>query len=439
MKVFAYDSAKCVRDIGYEVDALVYDLTYGETSGCNLATQIAARSYYTYGSFVEPSAEKTAALGVQTRIKAIITQIAQAQAVTATAGNVASQDVSGTAGSSTAGTFAQARVQEMYDTINTGTTPTTIAPSTAWVSASLVASRTALNAARTEIQTHATDYVAVNFPTLVYNITTCQRDVGYMVDALGYDLMFGSNFLSIQSGLAYQRATTSAQYVIANQLAATTAIINFIGEKAQFLVASDPVQRADTLWGNILRYVTSGARPIVSGNNSPVTDADIKNGAQILSLNTAFMQAEATAYIANTFKATVTAATASTDTFTCSTTAWMVVGDAVRFTGSVGGGVSLNTTYYISAIVDSLTFKLSSALSGAVFDVPANFSGSMVVSYYYSSARCQNDVAQYINAITTDMVYTGNYNSIMAGRFYRNALNGAMCNRIMPFFRFWSF
>jgi hypothetical protein len=85
MKVFAYDAAKCARDIGYEVDALVYDLTYGETSGCNLATQIAARSYYSYGSFVEPSAEKTAALGVQTRIKAIITQLAQAQAVTATA------------------------------------------------------------------------------------------------------------------------------------------------------------------------------------------------------------------------------------------------------------------------------------------------------------------------------------------------------------------
>jgi hypothetical protein len=425
MKVFAYDAAKCARDIGYEVDALVYDLTYGETSGCNLATQIAARSYYSYGSFVEPSAEKTAALGVQTRIKAIITQIAQASAVTATAGNVTSQDVSGTAGSSTAGTFAQARVQEMYDTINTGTAPTTIAPSTAWVSASLVASRTALNAAKTEIQTHATDYVAVNFPTLVYNITTCQRDVGYMVDALGYDLMFGSNYLSIQNGLAYQRATTSAQYVVANQLAATTAIINFIGEKSQFVVASDPVQRADILWGNILRYITSGVRPIVTGNNSPTTDADIKNGAQILSLNTAFMQAEATAYIANTFKATVTAATASTDTFTCSTTAWMVVGDAVRFTGSVGGGVSLNTTYYISAIVDGLTFKLSSALNGAVFDVPTNFSGTMTVSYYYSAARCQNDVAQYINAVTTDMVYTGNYNSVMAARFYRNALTGS--------------
>ncbi|MFO0003800.1 MAG: hypothetical protein ACK559_21990, partial [bacterium] len=41
---------KCERDVGLIVDAVVYDLTYGG----NLATQIAARSYYSLGVFLEP-------------------------------------------------------------------------------------------------------------------------------------------------------------------------------------------------------------------------------------------------------------------------------------------------------------------------------------------------------------------------------------------------
>jgi len=428
MKVFAYDAATCVRDIGYEIDGLVYDLTYGETSGCNLATQITARSYYSAGVFVEPSTEKTAALGTQARIKAIISFIAQGNTAswTKTAGNAATQDVSGTAGSSTAGSFAQDRVQEVYDTINTGTTPTTIAPSTAWVATALVTSRTLLVAKKTAIKNSTTSYIDTQYPTLVYNKTTCDRDVGYVIDNLGYDLMFGSNYLSILSGRAYRRATTSAAYVLANQKQATLDTWTYLGVKAAYVVAGGATVLADKLWTDIIAYVNTGTRPIVVGDNSPSEDTDLINGAKILALNTAFMQAEATAYINNTYKSTVTASTGgATDTYTCGTQTWMVAGDAVRFTGTPFGGVSTGVTYYILASgLTSTSFKVALTPGGTAVDL-SNASGSMTVTYYYSAARCQNDVKNYIEAIVYDMVYTGNYKSVLAARYYRNALTGS--------------
>jgi hypothetical protein len=415
---------KCERDVGYIVDALVYDLTYGETSGCNLATQIVARSYYSYGVFVEPSVEKAPALAVQLRIKDIIDNIATANTAGWTKTTALTQDVSGTAGGAPAAAFAQARIQEIYDTINTGTEPTTIAPSTAWVATALVTARTALNSAKAEIQTHATDYVDVNYPTLKYTKATCSRDVGYMVDALGYDLMFGSNFLSIQNGLSYYRGTSSAQYVVANQLAATQAIIDFISKKSSFVAASGAVVLADNLWSDINGYVNTGTRPLVTASTKPTTDLTIINGAENLRLNANFLAAEATAHVINTNKSTVTATVgSSTDTLTGSTT-WMVVGDSIRFTGTVFGGVALNTTYYVHTVVGGTTFKISASLGGPVFDL-STATGSMTVTYYFDQARCQNDVINYVNAIADDLVYTSNYNSVMAARLYRNALTGS--------------
>ena len=78
---------------------------------------------------LELAAELAPALAVQLRIKDIIDNIATGNTAgwTKTPANALTQDVSGTPGSAPAATAAQARIQEMYDTINTGTAPTTLA------------------------------------------------------------------------------------------------------------------------------------------------------------------------------------------------------------------------------------------------------------------------------------------------------------------------
>ena len=314
----ASGQAKCTRDIGYIIDGVAYDLTYGETSGCNLATVIAARSYYSNGTFVEPSGEKTAALAVQARIKVIITQIAQAQAVTRTSGNTSTQDVSGTAGSSTAGTFAQARIQEVYDTINTGTTPATISPSLAWVTslnASLTTANTAIQAAKAGIQASLIQWINKTYPTLVYNITTCSRDAGYIIDALCYDMMFNSNFLSVWTATSYFRAISSAQLVLAGQLAPTLGTIGFIsasvkeltgntvGSVGSFLSTTNLVSSANVIYD----IVNSGygsepsfVLPSPTGYNTSYL-VGYGDGRGQVAQNYAFIKADISQYISNNY------------------------------------------------------------------------------------------------------------------------------------------
>ena len=412
---------KCERDVGYIVDALVYDLTYGG----NLATQIAARSYYTLGTFVEPTVELAPALAVQVRIKDIIDNIATGNTAGWVKTTALTQDVSGTPGSAPAATAAQARIQEIYDTINTGTAPTTIAPDITWPAAALVTARTAINSAKAQIQSDAVQFVKRRFPTLNFDETLCSRDVGYMVDALGYDLMFGSNFLSIQSGLSYRRGLASTQVVITTQLAAQQAVIDFIGLTVSEIATSGAVVMADLLWSYIIGIVNTGTIPVNTGSNFPTTNLNMINGANILRLNKNFIAAEANAYVANTFKTTVSSANGGTDTFTCGSQTWLVAGDTIRFTGTVFGGVALNTTYYVLASgLTATTFKISTSLNGTAVDLSAA-SGTMVANWYYSAARCENDIKNYIEAIADDMTYTGNYHSVLASRYYRNALTGS--------------
>ena len=222
---FVYDQVPCERDIGYIVDALRYDLTYGG----NLATQIAARSYYSNGVLVE-TGEQEQAKAVQVYLKSIIDDIANGNAIVKSSGNAATQDTSGTkpVGSSPA-TFAQARIQEIYDTLNTGTSPTTIAPSTSWVSSTLTDINTAVQAVKSHIQSNILSWIKTTYPDMVFNATTCSRDIGYMIDALCYDMMFNSNYLSSQNGMSYYRALTSTQLVLSSQFDAQLGTIALVG------------------------------------------------------------------------------------------------------------------------------------------------------------------------------------------------------------------
>jgi len=73
---------------------------------------------------------------------------------------------------------------------------------------------------------------------------------------------------------------------------------------------------------------------------------------------------------------TVTATSASDNTFTCDTTALLYVGKPIRFTGAVYGGVQLNTTYYVLNVLSSTTFTISATSGGSVF-VPSTQTESM--------------------------------------------------------------
>ena len=242
----------CTRDVGYIIDALQYDLTYGG----NLATVIAARAYYSNGVFVEPANQKSAAVDVQNRLMAIVSNIVQNIPISKTTGNDAAQVIDGVAGSPEAGTFIIDRLSEIQSTINSGVTPTTIPPSSAWVETGLVATANSVNSQKSVLQAQSVNFVIANYPSVIFDHDLCSRDIGYIVDALYYDLMFGGNYLSTLAASAYYRAISSTQVVLTSQLSATVSVIKNLGSLVTTIVAGTPGKAViETVSGNIM-YAT---------------------------------------------------------------------------------------------------------------------------------------------------------------------------------------
>jgi hypothetical protein len=53
-----------------------------------------------------------------------------------------------------------------------------------------------LRANRAYLKDEVVAYITANYPTLIYNETKCRRDVGFIVDALSFDLMYGGTHAS---------------------------------------------------------------------------------------------------------------------------------------------------------------------------------------------------------------------------------------------------
>ena len=358
----AEQKAACTRDIGYIVDAVRYDLTYGG----NLATQIAARSYYSNGVFVELSGEKAAALATQTYLKSIIDDIVTGVSITRSSGNTTVQDITGTAGSAGAATFAQARIQEMYDTIDTGTEPTTITPDTTWITSAKATFNSSVISATPYIQESAIDWVQTSYPTFNYDADTCSRDMGYILDALRYDFIFGSNFLSIWNAMSYHRALTSTGVVLSSQLQPTLGIIGFAGASVKEYVSgiqgtvgntlsTARIEAAANAIYDVLNNGLSGA-PVEVITDPANIDANFVNARSQITNNYAFIKADVSAYISNNYSSVWTALGA-TGQAACQRDVGYIL-DALRYDLTYGGNTQsliVGSSYYtyINLVIQS--------------------------------------------------------------------------------------
>lgn len=87
------------------------------------------------------------------------------------------------------------------------------------------------------VQEEVVSYVEFNFPGITtsptYSRAKCKRDVGYIVDAVTFDLAFGGNSKSISAGLAYWNA--GASYV-ANERAETIFAYDYVKFLGQYII-----------------------------------------------------------------------------------------------------------------------------------------------------------------------------------------------------------
>jgi hypothetical protein len=198
-----YNEATCRRDTGFIIDAIVYDLLYGGNS----AVVVAAEAYYD-GVVNTVSTEIAAISSAYTRLKTVISFVAQANVSwTKTVGNTATQSTTGAAGSLTAATNASTSVQYIIDVVENGigAAPSNVAPT--YVNGTNYSvynsSRGTILSGLTGVQNGVISYLNSTYQTLSYDPNTCKRDLGYILEAVAYDITYGGNSAGAYAGFQY--------------------------------------------------------------------------------------------------------------------------------------------------------------------------------------------------------------------------------------------
>lgn len=222
---FSYDRAVCERDAGLITDCIVKDLLLGT----NQYAISAGSRYFKNGSSVIKGQELPTIAAID-----YISFLSQKIVTNTTA--VAAQSYSPYLSS---GYKALADLKTSFDTINkiilTGQTnliPTFHTPLPGAQDAATI-----LNQNRTFIQKEVIAYMDKAYPTFTYNKASCERDAGYIVDAVVYDITNGTNLSAILAGNYYYNGNTS---VIAGQEIQTIAAINYAKYLAEYIVQNIP-------------------------------------------------------------------------------------------------------------------------------------------------------------------------------------------------------
>jgi hypothetical protein len=378
-----------LRDVGFILDGLQYDLTYGG----NVQSNINGSSYYSLSISQVQAPYAIVFIQALTRLKAIMSNIVTAASVSPSATNApytATQVLSGTAGSAGCATAAQGLIQNIINWINNAAGDTTVYPTAAvaLTSAQNQNSFNAIASRATEIASDAQVWVQKYYQAYAISTSLTLRDSGYIVQALQYDMVFGSNFNSLSSGRAYNRLNTSALNLLANQnneLNATLDSINFIGNKTRQIAAGGATVQAQTTIDDIVNIINGQATTTLTTATTSTNVLTVTSTAG-MAVN---MPITFSGLPANT-TTTVSGTTTSTNVITLGATVaslGIAAGQQVYFTGVVVGNLVQNQMYYVinptgSTIQVSLTFggsavALVTATPGGTMNAVVNKAGGI--------------------------------------------------------------
>jgi hypothetical protein len=176
---FEYDETKCKRDVGFILNAVATDLLYGG----NERSVTAGKFYYDFPSEATDTQLIQTTDGIRYSF-GVITKVLE------------------------------------------GVEHTLAQPST-------IASVETLRKNRSLIQDETIKFINTTFPTLDYNLTKCRRDVGFIIDGVITDLLYGGNERSVTSGRFYYDFPSIAT---SRQKRETRAGIQYSQVLAQFIV-----------------------------------------------------------------------------------------------------------------------------------------------------------------------------------------------------------
>ena len=312
-----YSKTKCRQDVGYIIDALAYDLTYGG----NWQTQNAGLAYYdgVSGTLQIASSEKAATIAAYGYLKTILQTTGQNIAVNPVEQTTVAQVLGAKNSNATTSAVINTLITDMIDIVDNGPGQASITyPDVSNVDIALRDAADTLSNEKQSIGDKTIDFVSKNFGTYRYNSALCRRDLRKIMTDTAYDVALGTNFNALYTGIAYKRGNNA--YNNESQRTQTIAGI----EKARDLLkvsvttdgssatgSSNASTRITTAYNEIVdiidRGTLSNAIPgdgvvdAISFVNPVGVDQNRVDAKDNLIANKTFIAADINAYIANTY------------------------------------------------------------------------------------------------------------------------------------------
>jgi hypothetical protein len=258
-------SAKCKRDIGYLIDAFVADLT----GGGNAETIRISRMFFLQGDAQLLNPVQEAA--THDFVKSLMTDYVLVRSVFASIQSVSTQVLLTYPGESNAITKIGVLNDIVINLINNGV-------------GSLPAISYNFNAL---------------FAEYVYGATKCKRDIGYVLDAVSYDVSLGTNYNAVFIGHAESNSLDYSQTVIDAINASKTRVLALSAVSS----SSTAVSIVNSDYTEILNVAGGGTASAVTFSNPSGQTSSLIAIKDQLAANRAFIQAEVNAWVAATYPA----------------------------------------------------------------------------------------------------------------------------------------
>jgi len=238
-----YNETACRRDLGYFIDAFTYDLQYGG----NTATNLTIQGYYDgTGVTILGPGEIAPTVAVFSRIQDIIGYVILANTSwIKSLGNTSIQSTAGGLGNSGTVTIVENLIQSVIDVLTNGLSslPADVDPSfSLGINYASNATKTTVVNNLTNIENDSVLFINAAYQNgssavlvldqttpwpynvFTYDSSACNRDVGLILDGLGYDIVFGTNYWTRVSGTAYRMSQSAV--VIQDQRSITIRAID---------------------------------------------------------------------------------------------------------------------------------------------------------------------------------------------------------------------
>jgi hypothetical protein len=387
---FGYDEVKCKRDVGFIVSGAAEDLLHGIVS----ASVVNGQFYYEY-----PSSATVSGSGSPTSASQLFPTLDGIR-------------------------YASRLSEKLIQNIQ-------------FVTASLEVSASNVLIAENKqfIKEETIAYLSSSWSDFSYNEVTCKRDIGFILDAVRTDLIYGGNERSVTAGDFYYRFPSAA--ILSGSVSPTTDTqlyptldgIRYAGDVSQKLVGGSVFQPASTevsasvdllrknrgfIQAEVIEYVSSSWSQVVYNEASCSRDVgflldaattDLLYGGEERSINAGDF------YYRFPSRATVAGVPSEAAQLDPTLT-------GVRYAGGLASKIVLNQQF---------TFPSQSVLNGRslllankqfVQKETIAFLSSSWSGLNYNEVSCSRDLGFIIDAVSTDLVYGGNESSIQAGTYY---------------------